>query len=300
MNVTQFLNRLSRSLEVPDFREMSVSDRQSVIDCANNALGELHQFLPAHLKQGTDGATMAAPTTYASSALPTATAGRSVMIAGDTTLNRYRNDSNGAGGGAELLFTSTGTSHLVYGDVIRLSDKVKSVNSLLVAGNPCPMRPWNQMLDAENVTSTNVTTGVPTYYRLETVDAQSRADNEADGIYTLNEVSMFIRVWPLPSASTRVTFKMEFAPGTITMADTFQTISQSTGVETQAAALPILGAFQGELLALAEEELSFTNIFIGDATRARLAADRARERLSREPSRPDTGRTNFARTPRGW
>lgn len=295
MNVVQFLNRLSRSLEVPDFRELSVMDKQSVIDAANNALGELHQYMPAHLKQGTDGATLAAPTTYSSSALPTTTGGRSVMVSGDTSLNRYRNDSSGSGTGADLLYTATGTSHLVYGDVVRLSDKVKTVNSIYVVGNPCPLYAWDNTID-----ETAATTGVPSCYRIETVDARARADNEDDAIYTLNEVSMFLRVWPMPSAATRISYRIEFAPGTITMADTFQTISQATGVETQAAALPVLGAFQGELLALAEEELSYLNFYTGDPNKARLAADRARERLSREPSRPDAGGKSFARTPKGW
>lgn len=294
MNVTQFLNRVCRSLEAPDFRELSISDRQSVIDCVNNALGELHQWLPTHLKQGTDGATLAAPTTYSSSALPTTTGGRSVMVSGDTSLNRYRNDSSGSGTGADLLYTAAGTSHLVYGDVVRLSDKVKTVNSIYVVGNPCPLYAWDNTID-----ETAATTGVPSCYRIETVDARARADNEDDAIYTLNEVSMFLRVWPMPSAATRISYRIEFAPETINLADTMQTFSVA-GVEAPSPSLPVLGAFQGELLALAEEELSYLNFFIGDPNKARLAADRARERLSREPSRPDAGGKSFARTPKGW
>ena len=247
------------------------------------------------MKQGTDGATLAAPTTYSSSALPTTTAGRSVMVSGDTSLNRYRNDSSGAGAGADLLYTASGTSHLVYGDVVRLSDKVKTVNSIYVVGNPCPLYAWDGTID-----ETAATTGVPSCYRIETVDARGRSDNEEDSIYTLNEVSMFLRVWPMPSAATRISYRIEFAPGTITMADTFQQVSAIQGIEAQSPALQILGAFQGELLALAEEELSYLNIFTGDPNKARLAADRARERLSREPSRPDAGGKSFARTPRGW
>jgi hypothetical protein len=295
MNVTQFLNRVCRSLEVPDFRELSVSDKQSVIDCTNNALGELHQWLPTHMKQGTDGATLSAPTTYSSSALPTTPGGRSVMVSGDTSLNRYRNDSDGAGAGADLLYTAAGTSHLVYGDVVRLSDRVKTVNTIYVVGNPCPLYAWDGTID-----ETAATTGVPSCYRIETVDAQARADNDDDSIYTLNEVSLYLRVWPMPSAATRISYRVEFAPATITLSDTFQNISETTGVETPSPSLPVLGAFQGELLALAEEELSYLNIFIGDPNKARLAADRARERLSREPTRPDAGGKSFARTPKGW
>jgi len=295
MNVTQFLNRACRSLEVPDFRELSVSDKQSLIDCTNNALGELHQWLPVHLKQGTDGATLAAPTTYSSSALPTTTAGRSVMVSGDTSLNRYRNDSDGAGAGASLLYTAAGTSHLVYGDVVRLSDRVKTVNSIYVVGNPCPLYAWDNTID-----ETAATTGVPSCYRIETVDAQGRADNDDAAIYTLNEVSLYLRVWPMPSTATRISYRVEFAPATITLSDTFQNISETTGVETPSPSLSILGAFQGELLALAEEELSYLNIFTGDPNKARGAADRARERLSREPTRPDAGGKSFARTPKGW
>ena len=294
MNVVAFLNRACRSLDVPDFRELSVSDKQSVIDCTNNALGELHQYMPAHMKQGTDGATLAAPTTYSISALPTTTGGRSVMVSGDTSLNRYRNDSSGSGTGADLLYTAAGTSHLVYGDVVRLSDKVKTVNSIYVVGNPCPLYAWDNTID-----ETAATTGVPSCYRIETVDARARADNEDDAIYTLNEVSMFLRVWPMPSAATRISYRIEFAPETINLADTMQTFS-AAGVEAPSPSLPVLGAFQGELLALAEEELSYLNFFIGDPNKARLAADRARERLSREPSRPDAGGKSFARTPKGW
>lgn len=295
MTVVQFANRACRNLQVNDLRELSINDQQSVLDCINAGLRTVYHFLPVHQKQSREGATLAAPVAVTTATLPVATAGRSVFITGDIGLNRYRTDwSSALQLGADLMYSAPSTSGTLYSDVVRLSGQVKSVHSVSVPGSILRMGNWEPGRDED------LDVSAPTSYRIEPVSPADRATNEDQGIYTLRNVSMYLRVWPLPSASTRLSYTVEYGPAVIALADIMQNISDTTGVETPPPSLPLLEAYHADALAIVEEELSSLAIYAGDPAHAAKASARAQQRLSLEPNHPDAGKFSRRGTPEGW
>lgn len=295
MTILQFCNRASRNLQSRDILEMALDDQQSVLDCINAAAKTLHSFLPVHHKHSTEGATLGPPVAVSLGTLPALVAGRSVMITGDVGLNRYRTDwSSSLALGADLLFTAPGTSGTLYDDVIRLSGRVKSVNSVRIPGNVTPLGYW----DENEPPSMDV--GVPTYYRVDPVSPADRATNEAQGIFTMGDLASYLRVWPLPSASTRIAYSVEYGPLVLTLSDIARNVSSATGTITESPALPILDTYLADFLLLAEEELSSLSIYAGDKQAAEKAGARAQLRLSGEPNHLDAGKPSRRGTPENW
>lgn len=297
MNVLQFVNRACRQLEVKEYTALSVTDQQTVIDCVNKALADVHYLLPEYLKYEATGATLAAPLTFdlGGTAIPTQVAGRSVKFDGDNILNQFVADiANNAGAPDFLRYDRSATADdtgTLYGDVARLSYRVKSVSNVRIVGETYQLRPWGpETQDPWGFPQVSNQVGIPGFYRLEPISPGNRAANEDDGIYSARELSMVLRVYPMPQTLTRISFTVEYAPFSIDISDTFV---------AEPPALPILDSFHADLLSLAESELALTDIFKGDPNRTLTAADRARERLSREPSKPDTRPTRRG-TPLGW
>jgi len=407
MKAVQFLNRVCRQLERPDFRELSLSDQQIVIDCANKALTDYHLAIPEHLKSGKEGVTLAAPISVdylvtPPTNLPEEIAGRSVYLTSDPILNQYRNDyDTTAEAGGDLIFPAlagTGTTRTLYGDVARLKSRIKSVRNVRDMTNSIQLRPWGESggITPWGYEMQANSLGKPQYYRIESVHPSARKDNAEDSVYSTDDLAMLLRVYPIPDALTRITFDVEYAPFTIDISDTLPALPARTGsiastaftvmnassasllmvvqgvsstvvfsqtgghtktematviansINTSFAAymvaeadgedlvitnlqhgytppvmlynwgtvtlsygtddftpaapidLPVLPDFIQEVVTLAEEELSYFGIFKGDPSRAQAAAVKARERLNREPDRPDTGAVTIRRTPRNW
>jgi hypothetical protein len=298
MNVLALVNRACRQLEVKEFTALSVTDQQTVIDCTNKALTDIQYLLPEYLKSGPDSATLAAPLAIDldGTAIPTQVGGRSVVFNGDNILNQFVNDvANNAGAPASLKFDRSATATDVgtlYGDVVRLSSRVKSISNVRILGDRNGLLPWGiDMVDPWGFSTSTNQVGIPAYYRIDPVHPSDRAENEDAGIYTMRGVSAFLRVYPLPQVVTRITYTVEYAPFTIDLSDT---------LDLTPPAVPILDQHHADLLSLIESELALTDIFAGDANKATRAGDNARERLSREPSKLDAGRIMRRGTPRGW
>jgi len=298
MNVLQFLNRACRQLEPKEFTALSVTDQQTVIDCTNMALKDLHYLLPEYLKSEVASATLAAPITFdlGGTAIPTQVAGRSVVFDSDPALNQFVADiANNAGAEDFLRFpklaaaADTGT---LYGDVARLSYRVKSVSNVRIVGSAHHLTPWApETPDPWGFPLVTNQVGIPGFYRLEPVGSSHRAANELAEVYSARDLSMILRVYPLPQALTRITFTVEYAPFSIDLADTFDAAPLT---------LPVLDQWHADLLILTEAQLAYTDIFKGDPNKAIAAVERSNERISREPSKPDASRIVRRGTPRGW
>ena len=313
MNALQFANRCCRQLDHTDFREISVTDQQSVLDAINKGLADIHYLLPQHLKTEVIGAKLNGPVTLGGTnsnplynyAAPKLACGRSFTLDGDATLNQFTSDSwlEADGVHVNILFPTTSSNEfgdpdpigILYDDVVRLSSRVKSVSNVRIVGNDYGLStfglgrfvsPWGNP-----VSSTLF--GMPAYYQLESVSMQGRTDqdeNSTGGDYGMNSLGMLLRIYPIPTQTVRISFEVEYAPFSLTLSDTFGETLPT---------IPIIDMFHSELLTLVEAELSALPFFKGDYTKTQNAADRTRERLSREPRSPDT-RPSWRGTPRGW
>lgn len=316
MNALQFANRCCRQLDHTDFREIGITDQQSVLDAINKGLSDIHYLMPQHLKTEVMGAklTGSVPLNFNGTvgsdplynySVPKLACGRSFTLDGDSTLNQFTSDSwvEADGVHVNLLFPTTSTNEFndagpigtLYDDVVRLSSRVKSVSNVRVIGNDYPlstfglgsfMSPWGHP-------ATYALFGNPAYYQLESVSIQGRTDqdeNSTAGDYGMNSLGMLLRVYPIPTQTVRISFEVEYAPMSLTLSDTFGETFPT---------IPVLDMFHSELLTLVEAELSALPFFKGDYNKTQNAADRTRERLSREPRSPDT-RPSWRGTPRGW
>lgn len=316
MNALQFANRCCRQLDHTDFREIGITDQQSVLDAINKGLSDIHYLMPQHLKTERMGAALGGSTTLDAGPdafnnnVPKLACGRSFKLDSaydaDQILNQFTSDSwvpsdaianvNTLIPVVDTLWSLVGDSiGTVYDDVVRLSSRVKSVSNVRVIGNDYPlstfglgsfMAPWGHP-------ATYALFGNPSYYQLESVSIQGRTDqdeNSTAGDYGMNSLGMLLRVYPIPTQTVRISFEVEYAPMALTLSDTFGETFPT---------IPVLDMFHSELLTLVEAELSALPFFKGDYNKTQNAADRTRERLSREPRSPDT-RPSWRGTPRGW
>jgi|GEM_PF-6811666 len=300
IDVLQLCQRATRNLAIRDVSAMELDDQQTVLDCVNAGAMALHNSMAPHHKRGGLGAQLVAPITAATAAaIPDQCAGRSVVLTGDGVLNRFRNDAKTSGTiGGDLFFpkaSGAGYPMTIYGDVVRLSYRIKTAFDLRIVGDTTSLAPWNS-LDIPPVAAT----GHPRYYRIDSVLPEARAENEAVGIYTLRDVASYIRVWPLPDVLYRLTYQVQYGPFVVVLSDIITDAETTPGAVATPRSVPILDSYHSDLISFIEEELAGHEFYVGDKKAAVARAERSRARLLEESTRVDVGNHNTHGTPRNW
>lgn len=310
MNVLTPLNQCCRHLDRQSFDALGMTDKLSVIGAVNKALADVHNALPTHFRQVNKGAVLGPSTRIGSmdssdsyiSGVPKAVAGRSFTLDSDPIMNRFLSDVYNKAGvtsypAADTMFPadldslrSATPSGTLYDDIIRLDSRVKSVKNVSINGQfnlPLTGTDEGGFIHLRDLIG----------YTVETVSTKSReladdaygdqAQTAQYGSFGLNSVSLLIRIYPIPTETIRVTYTAELGPWVISLSDTIA--GRSIG---------FLEEFNGDIVTLAEAELSLLAIYKGDVNKAQAAATQTKSRLSLLVSKPDAGRINRrGRTP---
>jgi hypothetical protein len=303
MTTAQLAQRLAQKMWGEDFSRLSMTQAEELRDGINIALDEFGGFLPAHRKvrsvpfvvesskSVSVEVTAASSTIVIATSLPISTVyaapadlvGRGLVLAGAPNLNRLISST-------ALLLPWIGSTSTVagtlYADGIPLparADQLAGEVTFLKEGTtePALLHPRQDFPSTSLHANASTQIGEPAVWWLDSF-----------GGHDAQEISLILRLWPLPSVRGTLTVKLKQFAAPVTLDD----------LNVTSRSLPVDTTEQGHLVAICAEHLLTASGLRKDLNPAAISVQAASVRtlLSNRANSNPAAVPNRVGTPQGW